>query len=348
MIAVWQEVGKFILSMLAQLPILHIPVEWNLSAEAILKHFSNCTSVMHRLLSLGFDHLYKTVEIQQFFQEFLKQFTELSSFIRHRFAGASYPEEEINAIDEQDKCFIINEDEDQDGFAYSSSNNKQNQESDGQIKIIIYLVRKVCYKMAMLPVDLQKTHPLLFVPFLGSFLSLFQSQLLLEYTKNDRNNDNSSNSTNRNRNNTIYHYHHHHPVVIAETLLLSNTLSCRAYSNPPPVNRAGRQSNEDHSQQMTEHENMLLLFQKAKDTIITYFHPNICSQLLAILLSYLLHMTYSELLAWCSDPEEFADALLGEAESDSVRTAAEGLFLGLLDHAPAVSLLAVSHSFMKQ
>ena len=290
-------------------------------------HVLNCLRVLQLLLGFAFDFIIENnSNIGLFFNIFVNYLLSISIFLRYISNQSSMDMLEELWQDEADE----NEDEmDEEDCTLTI----RNIEYHTSIKLSLLLIlKKICRRMSMLPVWLQRSYPLSLAPYLSSFLSLYNSLLYAEYDINP-----TSPLTSQVAHIPQKHIQLKYPTI-ASILFISNVLSCRAYIDDP-TNGDNKSNNYQISNKDSHKTNQRLeLFWTAKNSISNFFDNECISKLMSLLLFRLLRLQSHDIEHWKEEPEEYAAAAQEELEGSHIRSASEGLFLGLLDRSPEVSL----------
>lgn len=210
----------------------------------------------------------------------------------------------------------------------------------GHLVIIVSSVKNVVRILSAQPVKLQKLFPLDMAMYLEAFLNFYVTQLSseCEIARQISTNVDSCFS-------------------ISAVLFLSNTLRCAAYC---PTQHASSSSPSDSNPPVSVSQKVSLMMKKlnkpklsslstfddedeadkrtataAGNLRIAFFNSDTTSRLLDLCLTQLLRYDSIELQDWNTDPEHFFVSQSSLTEADSLKTASESLFLGLLDIAPS-------------
>jgi Importin-beta N-terminal domain len=192
---------------------------------------------------------------------------------------------------------------------------------------VVIMLDSSATKLAALLTSLQKDHPLGTVPYLEGLLDFAYSQLDartriggISLSLSGANADADAS-------------------CISFALFLSNTLSCSAYEPGESVAKRKQKLEFRIGGGSTPHtgesdDGAEVASELARKIRGNFFSEERITNLLQLLLERCLSYSHSELLEWQEDPEQFFVAQEGLREDDTLKTACEGLYLGLLDASP--------------
>ena len=189
---------------------------------------------------------------------------------------------------------------------------------------IMPIIRKAIKAMSSTLVSIQHKYPVELVPYLPGLLQFFMNHIHEEYnTDGNTSNDGSFNPSVQS-------------LTIAAVMFLSNTLHKSEY------NASTESSNKFSLQKMltkkiqgdafSGNTNYAELQAKAFEIKCNYFNEENTRNILMMLLHRFLRYNRAELEEWETDAENFYISQLGLKESETLKSACEGLYLGLLDH----------------
>lgn len=316
-------------------PITFRQADTAVEIEELCAHLSVCVNIISRLVIRCFPVVVKESYINSFFELLIVDMEYFASALRSNAVGACQVATDLHR--EQ----VLDDDSDADGGAETDGGDTDDEGGAGEdysgtpldqrhvyavLKFVCQL-RHLLRKTATIPTKLQKLHPTQMSPFLGPFLIFYLQQLSISYGYQEGLDLIGCDplvrpSTGPARLCEL------HGLSVQAVLFLSNVLSCRDYcvdnrlSDPCMAGQGSLGVNAASDSTINSF-------------LLSSFNGSSCSEkILLLLLRSLLVWTPRDIQEWVDDPEELLLAEEGEKESDSVRTAAQGLFYGLMDRSP--------------
>lgn len=280
----------------------------------LLEHMLTTTKVMSILLEKAYGVL--AASLPPFFDMYVSQLTQYCAFI-----GAC----ENKCADAARSRYCGLSDSSNEGGYDDEALNGTNQESQWVLRLTLRVIKV----MSNVPVVLQREYPLPFAGVLQPFLIFYYGQVTSDFVLNDLFSEHGSL--------TMQH------LCLCGVIFMANVLSCNSYVIT--VDRAAlerrleesivtasgggtdiptSQSGDDAAKAM-----------RAACTIrAAFFTDETVIALLRLMVSHLLRYTHSDLEEWKTDPERFVLTQQGLSNVETIKAAAETLFLYLLDTRP--------------
>lgn len=203
----------------------------------------------------------------------------------------------------------------------------------GGLKALLLIIRRIVHLKAETLAFVQKEYSLHFAPYVSIGLNVLQKQLSAEY-----NHDLLSSG---------YRGLSSQPsFVINATLYISNTISCSEYT--VSEGQSGLYTQNEFQCKLQRQEEAALqglnlpssrggadrsvCLREASSAIASFLRPENTHALLDFTLRHLLPLSDFDLEQWRDEPEQYFLRLDGMQDSASVRSAAESLFLSILEY----------------
>ena len=312
--------------------------------KSVLCHMLTLSKVFNKLLEKSFGDLAESGVtaplLNPFFESFVQNLSTLYIYIRNIQSILKATKSSISDgydNDNETRSFD-NDDEDDDDDTYSYLDNSEialdmlgleelPEES------ILPIVRKLIKNMSSLMVNTQKNYQVEVVPYLPGLLEFFFNHVHEEYNSViDPINDGSFNASVPS-------------LTIASILFLSNVLHCREYtadgSGSSKVSVQKLLTRRLEGDSSSSNQNFEALKAKGFEMKCHYFNEENVKNVLLMLLNRFLRYNKAELEEWETDPEQFVISQAGLRESDTVKSASEGLYLGLVDFNPTVVVTVI-------
>ena len=262
--------------------------------HALIDHLRVLVGVLKQLLLAGYSALGTRVDLSAFLSVFLSHLGVCSHFCSVVFTRAA-----------AEDCDVDDEPPESAGLDLEACGSS--------LLSIAAAVRSLAEAMAGTFPAVQSEHPLPTVSVLVPFLAFSHGQLVNTFSG------------------TLVFSE---PLVLAHVTTLSQILSCGAYTLEDNSNRpkaiARRLNAGSHSSPEEDAE----AAKRGHAARASFFDTSVVNSLMGLLLHHLLYPGRRELEAWVDNPEEFFETQQTLTSTDSVRTAAEGLFLAVLDYSP--------------
>jgi len=292
--------------------------------SVLLQQFSLCTAVAHKLLERSFMELARTnfELLRAFFERLTQQTGQFVSVLRLCLRSLCAADRDDGAM-----CDLIDAGDDGDGLLPplrdgdgDDDNANSSVSREGLLRVVSPLLQRALKELVKIPVDLQKAYPAGMSPFVGPFLSFFWVQLQEECAEQGR----------------LVSLPSLFSFRISSLLFLSNTLSCREYEGGAVTRDGDGQAAgllDMRLQGVSRMEDPSQALAAARSARDAFFQGDTATSLLDLTLRHFLPYGRADLAEWDCDPEQFYSQSQAQQEDDTVRSAAEGLVLGLLSSA---------------
>ena len=335
LVQMWVQLGSPLLGYLEKLrlkieqpsvqPDAHAAGSNAVAARAMLAHFKTTTVVLGYMLDRGFVTLSRAEDglsatLTAFFEHWAHQLQSLLQFLR---SSQVYLREKGLKDDGIDG---VSSDGDVDVVLGGTGTNQSSDGMDSEVRVAVICVRRIVHGMSRIAVQLQKSHELPMAPYLSPLLAFFHTQLEQEYAADAHGSAHPSSSV----------------FCMNAGQFLSNATSCRAYEEADPE-QAGSLSGGAQALQARR-----LLGSKvqgsaayvdegpaavalAMQALQQFCSPERAQALMDLLLRHMLRPSPAEQRDWGSDVEQYILTQLGQQEGESTSSAAQSLFMSILD-----------------
>jgi hypothetical protein len=320
--------------------------ELAIEIEELCSHLTVCVNILSRLVTRCFAVVVKESYMPAFFELLVSDMAYFAAALRSNAAGACQVAKELN-------CEMqLDDDSDADGGAESDGGDTDDEGGPGvdytvapadkrpQYATLQFVrrLRHLLRKTATIPVKLQKQYPDQMAPYLHPFLMFYMQQLMTSYG-NPSTLDFTASTTLQLEGMNPTRLCELHGLAIQAVLFLSNVFSCRSYCVDHRLTNARNENAGANAVNAAADGtiNSFLLSSLPGGGEETGRNSSCTEKILLLLLRSLLPWTSHDIAEWVTDPEELLLAEEGERENDSVRTAAQGLFYGLMDRSPSIT-----------
>lgn len=302
--------------------------------EELCAHLTVCVNILSRLVMKIFPVVVKESYMPSFFELLISDMDYFAAALRSNAPGACEVAKNLRCEQQLD------DDSDADGGGQSDGGDTDDeggmgvdysaasQEKRHQYAVLKFIckLRHLLRKSAAIPTKLQKMYPIEMAPFLSPFLGFYLQQLLTSYGSPEKLDLTGSGPMDL-CGMSPRMFCELHGLSIQGVLFLSNVFSCRQYCVDATLldPRAPNQNNTLNATADAAVNSFLLSSVQGIPC---------AEKILILLLKSLLVWTPRDIREWIDDPEDLLLAEEGEKENDSVRTAAQGLFYGLMDRSP--------------
>jgi hypothetical protein len=327
--SVWRELDDASKAQLLQPSSKNYP-----EIESTISQASLVLSIVKILILRSFESISLEPVVGSFFEVLLHQMSFYSAFLRAHAAQACDVARSLRWDDE------LSEGSDAGDHRDSDDEDAEGDDDAMQVAVprgdhsellrVICRLRHLLTLMASIPVKLQKQYPLRFAPYIDPFLRFSILQLTDGYGAIQALDLTSIEPISRSTMNPI-RFGELHGFSLQWVLFLSNVFSCGAYSSNPmaaPSNR-GRIDPKKADNEKANAMEADAVIERFLGTDITGI--GCVDRIMFLLLGALIHPQGRLLEEWFDDPESLLLREEAEREGDSVRTAAQGLFYGIID-----------------
>jgi hypothetical protein len=303
-------------------------------------HLTECIGILALLLQRCFDSLCRAPFISSFFDMFASDMQFYAATLRSNataaceIAGALHWEDELSDdSDAGDGPEDGNPNDVEEGPTFRDGRSLG---APAVTLRVMCRLRFMLNSMAAVPVKLQKQYQLQIIPFLRPFLDLYYAQIIDGYGLPSSLDLYGAEplgphlSVRRSPDK----FKQLHGLTKQAVLFLSNVFSCSAYTDDPAASRAANSGSKASAHDAlaqglaaTATINGFLTSPSAR----TPDAGPVIDVLLLLVLNSLVRLAPADIVRWAEDAEELLLMEEGETESDSVRTAAQGLFYGLIE-----------------
>lgn len=323
--------------------------ETAIELEELCSHLTACVNILSRLVTRCFSVVVKEAYIPSFFELLVSDMDYFASALRSNASGTCQVASNLSCEAE------LEDNSDAEGGADSDGGDTDDEGGPGvdysaaplgrrsQIAVLKFIcrLRHLLRKTATIPTKLQKKFPAEMAPFLGPFMAFYLQQLIIGYGSVDTL-DLTGTAVMKIEGMNPAIFSELHGLSIQAVLFLSNVLSCREYSvdnrltSPRAVDPIACPTNTTADAAINS-----FLLSSAQGTLGAGLSPSCADKILLLLIRSLLIWTSRDIKEWVNDPEDLLLSEEGERENDSVRTAAQGLFYGLMDRSPGPTKAAL-------
>lgn len=287
-----------------------------------LEHLVIIIKILQKCLLKGYvpisANTKKNVDLNLFYNLFVEYLIKFVAFIEHHKSKSG----------KEDYCDMNECYEDIFSFLQAPSKTKHISSSDFYSSVIIPLLVHLVKVMSSIPPELLKSFPLEIAPYVYPFLQFYQTQLFREFS---------------------YEGNKFNCTAVKLVTTPSNSFMCTAaiqfiykalnllkfhYAETVQVSSEKTESDSNKSGTVNQHDINCHLLKEVVERCEKFFDDKMVISMLYLIVNRLSHYSDHEMNDWMDAPETFYLMQQNLSECDSLKTASEMLYLGLVESYP--------------